>query len=231
MPRAPVARTGILLTCGKYLHGSIISRREEVWAHKNSITTPFLLKCMYQARKVGGHVYLYVKVCNVMHHDRILSMRVVILCVLSGVLFYVSQLYLSMRVVVLYVSLGFYFMHPDRILSMRFVILCVSPGFHFMHPDRILSMRFVILCVSAGFHFMHPDRILSMRVVIICVSLGLNVIYPECILSMRVVILCVSPGLILFIPMVFCISGHSILYEYQVTLIVFSIYFCLQIKY
>ena len=100
-----------------------------------------------------------------------------------------------------------------------------------MHPDRILSMRFVILCVSAGFHFMHPDRILSMRFVIICVSLGLNVIYPECILSMRVVILCVSPGLILFIPMVFCISGHSILYEYQVTLIVFSIYFCLQIKY
>jgi hypothetical protein len=165
VPRAPVARTGILLTCGKYLHGSIISRREEVWAHKNSITTPFLLKCMYQARKVGGHVYLYVKVCNV------------------------------------------------------------------MHPDRILSMRFVILCVSPGFHFMHPDRILSMRVVIICVSLGLNVIYPECILSMRVVILCVSPGLILFIPIVFCISGHSILYEYQVTLIVFSIYFCLQIKY
>jgi hypothetical protein len=87
VPRAPVARTGILITCGKYLHGSIISRREEVWAHKNSITTPFLLKCMYQARKVGGHVYLYVKVCNVMHHDRILSMRVVILCVLSGFYF------------------------------------------------------------------------------------------------------------------------------------------------
>ena len=156
MPRAPVARTGILLTCGKYLHGSIISRREEVWAHKNSITTPFLLKCMYQARKVGGHVYLYVKVCNVMHPDRILSMRVV----------------------VLYVSLGFYFMHPDRILSMRFVILCVSPGFHFMHPDRILSMRVVIICVSLCLNVIYPECILSMRVVILCVSPGLILFIP-----------------------------------------------------
>ena len=144
MPRAPVARTGILLICGKYLHGSIISCREEVWAHKNSITTPFLLKCMYQARKVGGHVYLYVKVCNFRYASR--SYFVYASCDFMcpfGVLFYVSQMYLSMRIV----------------------------------------------------------------------------------------ILCVSPGLILFIPIVFCISGHSILYEYQVTLIVFSIYFCLQIKY
>ena len=135
-----------------------------------------------------------------------------------------------MRVVILYVSLGFYFMHPDRILSMRVVILCPF-GVLFYVSRLYLSMRVVTLYVSLGFYFRHPDRILSMRVVIICVSLGLNDIYPECILSMRVVILCVSPGLILFIPIVFCISGHSILYEYQVTLIVFSIYFCFQIKY
>ena len=64
---------------------------------------------------MGGHVYLYVKVCNVMHPDRILSMRVVILCV----------------------SPGFYFMYPDRILSMRVVILCVLSGFYFTYPDCI----------------------------------------------------------------------------------------------
>jgi hypothetical protein len=45
VPRAPVARTGILLTCGKYLHGSIISCREEVWAHKNSITYSYRMLC------------------------------------------------------------------------------------------------------------------------------------------------------------------------------------------
>jgi hypothetical protein len=51
-------RVGILLTSGKHLHDSIILLRGEVWANKTSLTPPFLLKCLYQARKVNGHVFV-----------------------------------------------------------------------------------------------------------------------------------------------------------------------------
>ena len=50
---------GIKLVCGKHLHHHIISLREEVLVHKTSLTTPLLLKCLYQARKVKGHVHVY----------------------------------------------------------------------------------------------------------------------------------------------------------------------------
>ena len=32
--------------------------RGTVWIHKNSLTHHFLLKCLYQARKVSGHVFV-----------------------------------------------------------------------------------------------------------------------------------------------------------------------------
>jgi len=47
-------RIGILLTCMNH----IISLREEVWAQKISLTSTFLLKCQYQARKVSSHIYV-----------------------------------------------------------------------------------------------------------------------------------------------------------------------------
>ena len=34
------ARVGILLTCEKHLHDSIISLRGKVWAHTTSLTPP-----------------------------------------------------------------------------------------------------------------------------------------------------------------------------------------------
>ena len=49
---------GILLARGKHLHGRIISLREEVLAHKTSLTSQFLLKCLYQARKMSGRVFV-----------------------------------------------------------------------------------------------------------------------------------------------------------------------------
>ena len=47
----------ILLTCGKHLYDRIISLRREIWVHKTSLAPPLLMKCMYQTRKVSGHVF------------------------------------------------------------------------------------------------------------------------------------------------------------------------------
>jgi len=45
-------RVGILLTCGKHVYGSIISLREEVWAHKISLSpTLFIEVPVSKARK------------------------------------------------------------------------------------------------------------------------------------------------------------------------------------
>ena len=52
-------RVDILLTSGKPLHARINSLRGEIWAHKTSLTPPFLLKCLYQARKVSSHLFVY----------------------------------------------------------------------------------------------------------------------------------------------------------------------------
>ena len=48
-------RTDILLSCEKHMHDGIISLRGEVWAYQTGLNTP-LLKCLYQARKMSGHV-------------------------------------------------------------------------------------------------------------------------------------------------------------------------------
>ena len=45
----------ILLTCVNNLDEHIISLREEVWTNK---IDHFLLKAMYQAKKVSGIVYM-----------------------------------------------------------------------------------------------------------------------------------------------------------------------------
>jgi hypothetical protein len=46
---------GILLTCGKHLHDCIISIRREVWVHNTSFKPRhFLLKCLYQSRKLSS---------------------------------------------------------------------------------------------------------------------------------------------------------------------------------
>ena len=37
-------RVCILFTCGKRLHDHIISLREEVWAHKTSLTLPLFIE-------------------------------------------------------------------------------------------------------------------------------------------------------------------------------------------
>ena len=50
---------GILLTSVKHLHDCLISLRGEVRAHKTSITRHFLLKHLYQDRKVSGYVFVY----------------------------------------------------------------------------------------------------------------------------------------------------------------------------
>jgi hypothetical protein len=43
---------------GKHLHDSITSLRVEVLAHKTSLTSHILLKCLYQARKISCHVFV-----------------------------------------------------------------------------------------------------------------------------------------------------------------------------
>jgi hypothetical protein len=40
----------------------IISSTREVWVHKTSLTQPCILKCLYQARRVGGHVFCVLEV-------------------------------------------------------------------------------------------------------------------------------------------------------------------------
>ena len=50
-------RVCVILRCGKHLHDGIISLRGEVWVNKISLTAPLLMKCLYQARKVNGHVF------------------------------------------------------------------------------------------------------------------------------------------------------------------------------
>ena len=51
---------GILFTCGKHLHGHIISLIYEVSAHETSLNPLlfFLLKYLYQVRKVNGHAFV-----------------------------------------------------------------------------------------------------------------------------------------------------------------------------
>ena len=41
-----------------YLHDRIISLKGQVSAHKTSLTRHFSLKCLYQTRKVSGHVFV-----------------------------------------------------------------------------------------------------------------------------------------------------------------------------
>jgi len=43
------------LACRKQLHDHIILLREETWSHKTSLTSHFILKCLYQARKLICH--------------------------------------------------------------------------------------------------------------------------------------------------------------------------------
>ena len=50
-------KVGLLLTCSKLLHGRIISLRRQIWAHKTSLASHFLLRCLYQAMEMSGHVY------------------------------------------------------------------------------------------------------------------------------------------------------------------------------
>jgi len=45
-----------------YLHNRIISLRGQVSAHKTSLTHHFLLKCLYQTRKVGDHVFVVLRI-------------------------------------------------------------------------------------------------------------------------------------------------------------------------
>jgi hypothetical protein len=51
---------GIWLTYGIHLHNNIITEREEMCAHKSSLTlgTWFLSKGLYQGRKVSGLVFV-----------------------------------------------------------------------------------------------------------------------------------------------------------------------------
>ena len=51
-------RVGILLTRGNHLHDRIISLRGEVLAHYPKLTSHFLVKYMYQARKGSGQIFL-----------------------------------------------------------------------------------------------------------------------------------------------------------------------------
>jgi hypothetical protein len=37
-----------------------IHNKVKMWVHKTSLTTPFLLKCLYQTKKVSGDVPVYV---------------------------------------------------------------------------------------------------------------------------------------------------------------------------
>ena len=46
-------RVGILLTCGKYVHAPIILLKEEVWAHKTSLTPPLSIEV-----HMSSHVYV-----------------------------------------------------------------------------------------------------------------------------------------------------------------------------
>jgi len=48
----------IVLTCGSHLYDRIISQLGKACAHMTSLTPPFLLKWLYQARKVSGYVYV-----------------------------------------------------------------------------------------------------------------------------------------------------------------------------
>ena len=52
-------RVDILFTCWRRLYNRIISIRGEAWASKTSWSPRRLLKCLYQAKKVNSHVYLY----------------------------------------------------------------------------------------------------------------------------------------------------------------------------
>ena len=49
---------GILFSCGKHLHGRIVAIRGEIWFHKLVQPRHFLLQCLYQDKKVGGHVFM-----------------------------------------------------------------------------------------------------------------------------------------------------------------------------
>ena len=51
-------RVDILLTRGNHLHDRIIALRGEVLAHNPRLTSHFLLKYMYQARKVSSQIFL-----------------------------------------------------------------------------------------------------------------------------------------------------------------------------
>ena len=53
-------RVDILLTCGKHLHKRTISPRGRgAWAHKTSLTRNVLLRCLYQATRVSGQVFVF----------------------------------------------------------------------------------------------------------------------------------------------------------------------------
>ena len=66
---------GILLTCGKHVHDCIISLRGEIWTHK-TLTRQFLLKCLYQSRKVSDNVFvcLYCECDSDATSDKFLAM-------------------------------------------------------------------------------------------------------------------------------------------------------------
>ena len=48
----------ILLTCWNHLHDSFILQRGKVWTHITSLARHFLLRCLYNARKVSRHVFM-----------------------------------------------------------------------------------------------------------------------------------------------------------------------------
>jgi hypothetical protein len=50
-------RVGILHV-EKNIHERNISLRKEFWVHKTSLTRHFLLKCMYQYKKMIGHIFM-----------------------------------------------------------------------------------------------------------------------------------------------------------------------------
>jgi hypothetical protein len=50
------ARLDILITCGKQIHDCTNSLRRNIWADRNSLTQPLLLKCLFQVRHVSSHI-------------------------------------------------------------------------------------------------------------------------------------------------------------------------------
>ena len=56
-------RFDFLLIYGKHLDARIFSLRVALWVYSTSLTRNFLLKCLYQARKLREVIYMCVKLC------------------------------------------------------------------------------------------------------------------------------------------------------------------------